>query len=186
MDEDNLEEPWAMNIRRSVERSRKPARGILKSAFTSSILYVLSRTLSDPLLQTQVRTRKMGNSLSGPMLPSCNVCVPTRTTRCPHIRTSLARSLTSRRPTRTTSMASIDMARIDRIIRYTRTATAQVQEDRHSSLLSASNLRNQRPPSSPRPPPPSTASRTAQVVQTAAEVEGPSRSARRVFSTIPD
>ena len=33
LEEDNLDEPWAMNIRRSVERSRKPARGILKSAF---------------------------------------------------------------------------------------------------------------------------------------------------------
>ena len=30
-DDDDLDEPWAMNIRRSVERSRKPAKGILKS-----------------------------------------------------------------------------------------------------------------------------------------------------------
>lgn len=37
-DDDDLEEPWAMNIRRSVERSRKPAKGILKSE--SSIFYL--------------------------------------------------------------------------------------------------------------------------------------------------
>lgn len=61
-DDDNLEEPWAMNIRRSIERSRKPAKGILKSESSNSYL-PFAYCFFQPLGYTNVIYRMIVNDL---------------------------------------------------------------------------------------------------------------------------
>ena len=100
LEDDEEMEPWAINVRRSIERSRKPAKGILKST-----CFVLSVIVSDCCVtpqnrQTGLSTSKTPTSRPTPPSPGHG---PTRTTR-PRRRTSCPRSATSRLRTLRRSM----------------------------------------------------------------------------------
>lgn len=97
-DHDDME-PWAVNVRRSVEKARKPAKGILKSECPISAWSPLTVFTPQPAQTAKATNRTRSGSLTS----RSRACAPTHTTPRPRAAGSRARSRTCRRRTRTTS-----------------------------------------------------------------------------------